>query len=334
MTKIVIVGEAWGREEEEAGGVPFVGSAGRILNGMLRQVGINRDECFLTNVFNLRPQPTNDIKNLCGPKAEGIPGYPALQQGKYVNAKYGPELDRLFSEISREKPNLIIAFGATPAWALLRTSGIKLIRGAPALSTSGQKVLPTYHPAAVMRDWGLRPIVLADLFKAVREAEYPEIRRPKREIWVEPSIDDLEEFYRRYIESADIVSVDIENIGPVITCVGFAPSKDIALVIPFFNQDSPDHNYWSHNEEPFAWAFVKKILTEKKCLFQNGTYDMNHLWRTMGIPTMHPVDDTMLLHHALQPELPKGLGFLGTIYTDEAQWKMMRDKGGTLKKED
>ncbi len=44
-------------------------------------------------------------------------------------------------------------------------------------------------------------------------------------------------------------------------------------------------------------------------------------------------DDTMLLHHALQPEMEKGLSFLGTIYTSEASWKMMRKKD-TVKRED
>jgi hypothetical protein len=42
----------------------------------------------------------------------------------------------------------------------------------------------------------------------------------------------------------------------------------------------------------------------------------------------------MLLHHALQPEMDKGLGFLGTVYTDELPWKFMRTKHETLKKED
>jgi hypothetical protein len=35
----------------------------------------------------------------------------------------------------------------------------------------------------------------------------------------------------------------------------------------------------------------------------------------------------MLLHHAMQPEAPKGLEFLGSVYTNEASWKLMRSKG-------
>jgi hypothetical protein len=60
---------------------------------------------------------------------------------------------------------------------------------------------------------------------------------------------------------------------------------------------------------------------------------MHHLWRTMGIPVPFASDDTMLLHHALQPELDKGLAFLGSIYTNEAAWKFQR-KNATAKRED
>ena len=44
-------------------------------------------------------------------------------------------------------------------------------------------------------------------------------------------------------------------------------------------------------------------------------------------------DDTMLMHHAMQPEMEKGLAFLGSVYTDEASWKFRR-KNQTIKQED
>jgi hypothetical protein len=42
----------------------------------------------------------------------------------------------------------------------------------------------------------------------------------------------------------------------------------------------------------------------------------------------------MLLHHSMQPELEKGLGFLGSVYTDEPSWKFMRTDHSTLKQAD
>jgi hypothetical protein len=61
---------------------------------------------------------------------------------------------------------------------------------------------------------------------------------------------------------------------------------------------------------------------------------MNYMLRTVGIAARRMKDDTMLMHHALQPEMEKGLGFLGSVYTDEPAWKFMRAKHETLKKED
>lgn len=340
MTDIMIVGEAWGVEEEKEG-APFIGTSGFILNGMLSIAGINRRECYLTNVFNLRPKPSNDVINLCGSKAEGIPGLPALIKGKHIKAQYAKELERLYAEIRRENPNVIIALGATAAWALLRSSGIRAIRGAaapthPAVSQIlGRpfKVLPTYHPAAVAREWTLRPIVINDLDKARRESTFAAVDRPSRSIWIKPDLSDLAAFERDHISPASILSIDIETKGDQITCVGFAPNPLVALVIPFYSASQRDGNYWrSFDEEKVAWDYVRRWC-QKPSVFQNGLYDIHFLWRRYGIPVPNASEDTMLMHHAYQIEMEKGLGFLASVYTDEASWKFMR-KTDTLKKED
>lgn len=334
--KIALVGEAWGSDEARTG-QPFVGMAGMILNSMLREVGIVREHCLVTNVFNLQPPGSNDIKNLCGTKAEGIPGRPALTKGKYALARYAPELARLRAEIEAAQPNVVVALGATASWALCDTTGIRSHRGAPLFSQShGVKVLPTYHPSAVGRDWSLRPIVLADLEKALRESEYPEIRRPSRDIYIEPTFDDLIEFEYKFIRPSPSLSIDIETKGDQITCIGFAPSIDVCIVVPFYDPSQTDGNYWrSLHAEMMAWAWVRKMCAmRKRIVFQNGVYDMHFLWRRYGIPCPYAEHDTMLLHHALQPEMEKGLGFMGSIYTDEASWKFMRSDHDTVKRED
>lgn len=336
MVQLILLGEAWGKEEE-AEGKPFVGSAGYILNTMLSQVGISRSECHVTNVFNFRPQPSNDVKNLCGPKAEGIPGLPPLIKGKYVNAQYAPELDRLYRELAFHKPNLVVALGATAAWAMLGTTGIRAIRGAPLLGRDNIKVLPTYHPAAIMRDWSLRPITLSDLAKASREQHFPDLRRPQRFIHTAPSLGDLAAFERDYIDPSRDLSIDIETIGTQITEIGFAPSVDRCLVVPFYDRTQTDGNYWrSLHDELAAWAWVRRQCAKPHTkVFQNGLYDMHFTWRQYGIRmNVEKNDDTMLMHHAEQPEMEKGLGFLGSVYTDEAAWKFMREKHETAKRED
>lgn len=328
--KIMLVGEAWGEQEEEQHR-PFVGTSGWILDSMLSQVGLTRHDCYITNVFNLRPKPSNDVKNLCGTRAEGIPGLPVLQKGKYVLAKYKPELDRLYDEIRRINPNVVVALGATAAWALLRSTGIKAIRGSIALSHPDlplerqYKILPTYHPAAVGREWSNRPIVIADLEKAKRESETAWFRRPPRDIWLYPTLQDLALYDRTFIAPAEVLAGDIETWQDQITCISFAPSESSAIVIPFISELRSGKNYWETiDQELEAWNFVRRWCAEKSTIWQNGMYDIQFLWRSYRIPVCKADEDTMLLHHAWQPEMEKGLGFLASIYTDEASWKFMR----------
>jgi len=329
MTDIMLVGEAWGEKEEEAGR-PFVGASGWLLKQMIGHAGFSFNECYVTNVFNLRPKPSNDVKNLCGNKAEGIPGLPELTKGKYVKREYAGELDRLFDEIRREEPNIIVALGATAAWALLRSSGIKSIRGAiapshPAVSDllgREYKILPTYHPAMILRDFSARPVGIADLSKALRESTTPEVSRPERFIWIEPTLADLEEYDREFIQPASLLSIDIETKGDQITCIGFAPNEASAIVIPLFLENGK--SYWHTPEEEVAALRYVRRWCQKPALFQNGLYDIHFLWRRYGIPVPQAVEDTMLLHHAWMPEMEKGLGFLATLYTNEASWKFMR----------
>jgi uracil-DNA glycosylase len=297
---------------------------------MLSQVGLTRHDCYLTNVFNLRPKPSNDVRNLCGTKAEGIPGMPVLQKGKYVRAEYKPELDRLYTEINKVNPNVIVALGATAAWALLRSTGIKNIRGSVALTAdNGQlgrayKIIPTYHPAAIAREWSNRPVGIADLDKAKRESETPEFCRPARELWLYPTLDDLAEFEKRYILPAADLGSDIETWANQITCISFGTATH-AIIIPFVSELRPGKNYWpTIDEELQAWDYVRRWNALRPTIFQNGMYDIQFELRSYGIPVPLASEDTMLLHHAWQPEMEKGLGFLASIYTDEVSWKFMR----------
>lgn len=250
MSNIAIIGEAYG-EAEERERTPFVGASGYELTRMLSEAGIERADCFLSNVFNFRPS-NNKIETICGPREESIKGFPALAKTKYVPQAYIPELERLGDEIISVNPNLIIALGNTPTWALLGRTGISKIRGTTALSThtvTGYKVLPTFHPAAVLRQWELRPTVIMDFFKARREAKFPEVIRPERTIWIEPKIEDLYEFRHRYLNERPLrCAVDIETAGNQITCIGIAPNPRVALVIPFMDGRRLGKNFWGNVE--------------------------------------------------------------------------------------
>ena len=130
--KIAIVGEAWGKDEDLTG-MPFVGYSGQELTRILKDAGIERRECFLTNVFNFRP-PDNDLANICGSKKTVGEKYPytSISQGKYILPEYLFEVKRLRDELKEVSPNIVIAMGNTACWALLSSAKIGQIRGVTA----------------------------------------------------------------------------------------------------------------------------------------------------------------------------------------------------------
>lgn len=338
--KIAIVGDCWGEQEEQQR-APFVGPAGWELTKMLSEAGIHRADCFLTNVFNLRPEK-NDVESLCADKTGGLVSLGPLVRGKYLRAEFACELDRLFQELLHASPNIIVALGNTAAWAILGTTGIAKIRGTVTggiLRYAGRKVLPTYHPSAIHRDWSLRPVTVLDLAKSKRESEFPEIRRPERVVYIEPSLQDMEWYFNEHLVHAQSISFDIETRGDQITCIGFAPGPASALCVPFVDSRTIDEgrmgSYWPTVEaEALAWGFVRRVLSLPCPKFgQNTLYDINFLWAKYGITVTNYEDDTMLMHHALQPESLKGLGFLGSVYTNESSWKLLNRRTATIKRD-
>ncbi|MCK5603863.1 uracil-DNA glycosylase [Candidatus Pacearchaeota archaeon] len=347
---VVIVGEAPGFEEETQG-IPFVGQSGQELTHMLAEAGIIREQCYITNVFMTKP-PGNDITRWMMKKAEadiawaklGNSGkYPfkSLSSGKYFDPAKMEDVKRLHAEVIAQDPNIVIALGNTPLWALTGEGGIKKVRGTllevDLISAPRRyKLLPTYHPAYILRQWADRPIVIADLIKAARESTTKTYIRPERLLWLEPSIADIQEFIREVIMPSPAIACDIETAHKQIPCVGFGTAKE-AICIPFLDVRKPDWSYWATKaEEVKAWLLIKYIcetlpLTKT---FQNGMYDIFWLWKKHGI-TANSTADTMLRHHSFFPEMQKGLGFLGSIYTNETAWKRMRPrKLKTDKRED
>jgi len=366
MKPIFLIGESQGENEKKIG-KGFVGTTGAELLRMLNDAGVieltSEDRSYLskyyrtkdpwtlaaiwdlhpelyrTNVFQQHP-PGNDLLYFCGGKSEAILGYPILQKSKYVRKEFQHELDRLGNEVLRVDPNLIVCLGNSALWAMVGRTGITKLRGTTCVSThtvSGYKLLLTYHPSAVTRQWELRPTTVADLSKILKEKDTPNVTRPPCTIWTDPSLAEIRIFWRRYVRGCKILSVDIETSSQQITRIGFAPRPDLALVIPFHDSRSASGSYWpTAKAERSCWELIRQVLEDPEIpkLFQNGLYDIPFILRTTGIAVRGALHDTMLLHHALQPESLKGLGFLGSIYTDHGPWKAERKGTDTIKRDE
>ena len=342
--KILLVGEAPGADEEKLL-TPFVGASGKELQTMLQDAGLRLQDCARTNVFDVRP-PNNSLIPWSASKkeveSEKDPSQPwAFLQSdtaRYVRPCYTqPALARLREEILYAKPNVIVALGNVALSAICNTAGIGRVRGT--LHTSklveGIKVIPTYHPAAILRQYDNRSFVVADLMKAKAESEFPEFRLLRRTLHVEPTVQDLF-VWRDRLLSASHLAFDIETKPSArqITCIGFSPTKTEAYVIPFWDRRKPGARYWDTAEdEAIAWRVTGEILNSPSVkIAQNGLYDVQYCtdykWYVRNF-----VEDTMILHHSLYPSVPKGLDFLGSLYVNERAWKQFRPRGGEEKRD-
>jgi len=328
--KIAFVGEA-PSDDEILKRRPLVGPSGRVFNQLLATANLRREECFVGNVFDFQ-LPDNEVKNICGSTAERQewPHYdlPPIAKGAYLRPEYIPQLQRLADELHRAAPTVVVPLGGTALWALTGAGNITASRGSVLVASAlrpGVKVVPTLHPAHVIREWKYFHVVVADILKAIAESAFPEVRPPYRELWLSPTLSDLREFKRKYIDHADLLTVDIETGWKQITCVGFAPSAERAICVPFWDLRQPSHSFWDSTEtEIAAWYLVQGILESPvPKLLQNGPYDIYWLWHKYGIRVRNYRHDTRLIHHALYPELPKSLEFMGATYGRQGPWKEM-----------
>jgi uracil-DNA glycosylase family 4 len=314
--KIMVVGEAPGAEEERVG-QPFVGMSGSELTRMLHDAGIPRTSVFLTNIARVRP-PGNDISKFFLDKKLTKPG-PEITEG----------LHELFKEISTVNPSVIVALGNIPLWALTGHRGITSWRGSILKSSPDfgpRKVLPTYHPAAILRQWDWRFIAVHDLRRAFTESATPEINTPAYDFTIRPSYEAVISRLSHLIACASNaplrLALDLETRGGHIACLGIAWSRLDALCIPFMCVENP-LGYWSVEQEFEIVKLLRKLtrMPGVEIVGQNFLYDAQYFARYWGFaPEVHM--DTMLAHHLCWPGMPKGLDFLSSMYcTFHQYWK-------------
>ncbi|MCC6475948.1 uracil-DNA glycosylase [bacterium] len=143
--RIVFVGEAPGFDEDQTG-IPFVGKAGQLLNEMLSEVGLKREDVYICNTLKCRPPQNRD----------------PLPEEKQVCKPY------LLTQLALINPEIIVCLGRHAASELLGSeSAMKDVRGR-VISWREKKLLVTYHPAYYLRNMSQRTVGEAD-FKLLRQ---------------------------------------------------------------------------------------------------------------------------------------------------------------------
>jgi uracil-DNA glycosylase family 4 len=149
---LMLIGEAPGRDEDLQG-LPFVGRSGQLLDRMLAAIGLDRTQCYITNVVPWRPPgnrtPTPQETEICKPFIE--------------------------RHIELVRPRHVCLLGSASAKTLLSTQdGILSLRGRwHEMSIAGQKLpaLPTLHPAYLLRQPGQKRLAWQDMLRLRRRLD-------------------------------------------------------------------------------------------------------------------------------------------------------------------
>ena len=155
---ILFIGEAPG-EEEDKKALPFVGAAGKVLDKMLKHIGLERDDVYIANTIKCRPpgnaDPTEEQKNEC--------------------------LSYLTRQIEAIDPKVVVCMGNHATKSIFNLFGLekklepiskihgKLFQADPIMFPNGVKVMPVYHPAAMLHNPPLAQELRKD-FKKLKAA--------------------------------------------------------------------------------------------------------------------------------------------------------------------
>lgn len=309
--KIMLVGENPGKNEDKKG-IPFIGKSGELLDKILKETGLNRDDIYITNAVkcfthNEETKPTKKEINCC--------------------KKY------LFSEIKKVQPIVIGALGATAMELLLYRTKISKFKNNVFMNEQFKiKVVPTYHPAHVLRNPGNYSSFVKGIELIADEVDDIEILLYKKEKANYRILEDISKIHKAFnylFDDAEEFSMDVETSSldyriARILSIQFSWKSRTGIAIP-----------WKIiSEDPTLFNRLKLLLaTDKLKIGQNIKFDIQMLLANK-IRTKTPWFDTMLAHHLLDENSDHDLEtltlqntYMGEYWAklEKLKWKIAKD---------
>jgi uracil-DNA glycosylase family 4 len=327
--KLVIVGEGPGRTELFKG-QPFVGQSGRLLDTLFAEAGSKdwRKDAFITNSTLCRSTTDLELEEAtacCAPRLlkelQALPkkapivtlGKPATKVILGVN---GIMRARGFVWKTREIADNVVKAAKRAAEKEVGEK-VPLQLRAEALELraklSGRTVLPSIHPAFVLRSEIWRPVLGVDLDRVVRllkaggrlplvdqDGEYRVVTKKKD---VEKALASLGPEI-----SHDIETDDKDPIIAQIRCVGVSDGEKTFVIFPWVSK--------------VHTPLLNKCFKKRTVIGHNSfAYDSIAEARE-GVVYPKKEEDTLIAHHSFASHLPQGLAFVASVFADCSPWKI------------
>lgn len=314
-------------------GKPLSGQAGDIFDACCVAAGAERGALYITTLFpwRLREVKTKGVvTSLLAPDGRVL-----WHAGRGVTPEGHKAAEEGLERVRQSGANCVLAMGqiaadlaANKPTALLKWRG-SILHGTQAIAE--RKVIPTIHPRDTTFGTTLwRYNIIADLRRAVAESADFRLNLPERQLLIEPSFDEVMRFMQA-CRAAGQFATDLEVINHQVTCFSLCHDPLVAMTVPFVTEDQ--QNRWTLDEEIAIWREYGRLMSATDIAKVNQNligFDAPFLLLQNGIHTRGPLYDTMIAQHILYPEFPKGLDYIGSIYTREPYYK---DEGKLWKNE-
>jgi uracil-DNA glycosylase family 4 len=349
--KVIFVGEAPGRKEEIQGR-PFVGMTGQFLRGLCREVDLNFTEAALQNSALCRSEidrENDEASVCCAPRllrelAEFDPKIPIVTLGKSstlsVLGVRSIMHARGFVWTARE-------IDPAPAWSKAKKAKLRkapkwkelwlkaqIAEGRSKLA--GRVILPTVHPAFVLRSDTWLPILKIDLDRIARWVSGDLTRAKLLENGPYVVVSKRDEIRRELRKLKPVISVDVETgastpggkngADPLrnrLLCVGISDGKHTVVIWP-----------WRKTFAPLVNTLFKRSTT----IGMHNGYNFDQIvLKRYGVP-FEPIEDkledTLIAHHTFASHMPQRLSHVASAFIDAGPWKttFKQGSGGATEK--
>lgn len=304
---LLVIGEAPHVEDDNQCG-NFLSEGGELLKSVLSQVGFDLKKVAYTNTIK------------CRPKQE--------KYGKVINREPLPfEIKDckpyLLADVERLKPKAILTLGSVAFKALLNQTGIMSKHGS-VIDLDGTLVVPTFHPANVLRDDSFLDSFVRDIETLHRELYVGKLVARPVDYQLVQTIPDLKRLIVR-ASKADECCFDLETscLNPFledaqIVCAAFSFVECESYVVPLYHKQM----LLTGRLLSYAKGVIRDIMeSELPKIAHNAKFDISWLSVTEDIQTNNLAFDTMLAQYLLSEQG-------GTHALDYCAWRYVPEMGG------
>ena len=288
-TRLMIIGEAPGYTEDEVS-KPFQGQSGKLLRSTLKEYGLSDGDIFISNAVKCRP-----------------PGNRTPDKGEVKACEW-----YLWEEIKAVQPQVILSLGNVSLQALTGRSGITKYHGTEQKGIMNTLVIPTFHPAAVLRNPRLTNQFkgdirkVADMLSGNSSGEYPYVvhfantRERLKEL-----IEHLKVATKVTMGDLDLETTTYDYWRPEtqVMCAGICVDEVHCWSIPLEHPQSP----WRGQSQKIM-ALLKPYFEDGKWANNNWKYDQKWMISKYGIKVNYGPDQ-MLMGYASDENSPHDLKY-------------------------